>query len=372
MGTKAQPESGPPSPEATLAELRVRIDELDQAIQVAINQRAALAKRVAQAKRGSGDEEDFYRPDRESVILRRVIERNQGPLCDEDMVRLFREIMSACLALQKPISVAFLGPEGTFTQAAALKHFGHFVRTVPLDAIDAVFREVEAGAAQYGVVPVENSTEGVISYTLDMFLQSPLKICGEVGLRIHHFLLSKAKDLGSVRRVYSHQQSLAQCRKWLDLNLPAVDRVAVSSNADASRRVALEPDAGAIAGEVAADTYGVPVLASNIEDEPGNTTRFLVIGKRGVPPTGRDKTSLLLSAPNQPGALHALLEPFARKHISMNRIESRPSRRENWEYVFFVDIEGHAEDSNVAGALAELSQRTAMLKILGSYPKGIL
>ena len=372
MASKLEPGSGEQKAAPALDELRQRIDAVDLRIQTAINQRAALAQQVAQAKRDSGDNEDFYRPDREAEILRHVAERNQGPLPAEDMVRLFKEIISACLALQKPLRVAFLGPEGTFTEAAALKHFGHFVETRPVDAIDAVFREVEAGTAQYGVVPVENSTEGVISYTLDVFVHSPLKICGEVGLRIHQHLMSKASELGAVRRVYSHQQSLAQCRKWLDLNLPGVQRVAVDSNAVAARRVVEETDAAAIAGDVAAETYDLPVLAANIEDDPGNTTRFLVIGNRTVPPTGADKTSLLLSAANRPGALYALLEPFSRKGISMTRIESRPSRRENWEYVFFVDIQGHAEEPNVKEALAEIRDRASMLRILGSYPSAFM
>ena len=366
-----KPAAEPDKAEAELAALRNRIDALDQRIQEAINQRAELAMQVAEAKRGTGDE-DFYRPDREAEILRHVVSRNEGPLGEEDMVRLFREIMSACLALQKPLTVAFLGPEGTFTQAAALKQFGHFVRTLPLDAIDAVFREVEAGSAQYGVVPVENSTEGVISYTLDMFLHSPLKICGEVGLRIHHFLMSKARNVTAVRRVYSHQQSLAQCRKWLDRKLPSVERVGVSSNAEAARLAAKEPSAAAIAGDVAGDTYGLSVLAANIEDDPENTTRFLVVGNRLVRATGDDKTSLLLSTSNAPGALYGLLEPFARNGVSMTRIESRPSRRENWEYVFFVDIEGHADEPSVKAALDEIGAQASLLKILGSYPRAAL
>ncbi len=372
MGSKLSPESGEQKAEPTLDALRQRIDAVDLQIQNAVNQRAALAEQVARAKRDSGDKEDFYRPDREAEILRQVTERNQGPLPAEDMVRLFKEIMSACLALQKPLCVAFLGPEGTFTEAAALKHFGHFVHTRPVDAIDAVFREVEAGTAQYGVVPVENSTEGVISYTLDLFVHSPLKICGEVGLRIHQHVMTKAADLSAVRLIYSHQQSLAQCRKWLELNLPAVQRVAVESNAVAAQRAAREPETAAIAGEVAAETYGLPVVAANIEDDPGNTTRFLVIGNRSVPPTGMDKTSLLLSTANRPGALYGLLEPFSRKGISMTRIESRPSRRENWEYVFFVDIEGHAEEQIVREALAEIRTGASMVRVLGSYPRAVI
>jgi chorismate mutase/prephenate dehydratase len=301
-----------------------------------------------------------------------ILARNQGPLSGEEMARLFREIMSACLALEQPLRIAYLGPEGTFTQAAALKHFGHSVQTDSHYSIDEVFREVEAGASQYGVVPVENSTEGVITHTLDMFLNSPLKITGEVQLRIHHNLLSTLEALSAVRRVYSHQQSLAQCRGWLDEHLAGVERVAVSSNAEAARLAAQDKEAAAIASRAAADIYGLRVLVANIEDEPDNTTRFIVIGREQVPPSGKDKTSLLLSATNKPGALHQLLSPFAQHGISMTRIESRPSRRGVWEYVFFVDIEGHAADARVAQALDELRNEAAMLKVLGSYPRAIL
>jgi chorismate mutase/prephenate dehydratase len=363
---------GPEAARPDLDALRAEIDGLDASIQDVITRRARLALEVARAKRARGSDEDFYRPEREAEILRRVAERNHGPLDDDTVVRLFREIISACLALQRPLSVAFLGPVGTFTEAAALKHFGASVQTVPLDTVDGVFREVTSGSAQYGVVPVENSTEGVVSHTLDMFLQSSLQICGEVGLPIHHFLLSRAGDLRRVRRVYSHGQSLAQCRKWLDTHLPVQERVGVSSNAEAARRAAEEPEAAAIAGEIAGRVYGLEALASNIEDEPENTTRFLVIGRRAVPPTGRDKTSLLLSALNQPGSLYGLLEPFARHRVNMTRIESRPSRRGKWDYVFFIDVEGHAQNPELAEALQEVSERSAMFRILGSYPRMVL
>lgn len=356
----------------SLDEIRARIDALDEQIMRAISQRADLAEQVARAKRGSGEDQDFYRPDREAQVLQRIIELNPGPLSGEEMARLFREIMSACLALQKPLCIAYLGPPGTFTQAAALKHFGHSVQTVPLDAIDPVFREVESGNVHYGVVPVENSTEGVITHTLDMFLHSPLKICGEVSLRIHHMLMTRQGGADGIQRVYSHQQSLAQCRKWLDVNLPAAQRIGVASNAEAARRAAGEAGSAAVAGEVAAETYGLELLARNIEDEPENTTRFLIVGKREVPPTGRDKTSLLLSTSNRPGSLYRLLEHFAHNDISMTRIESRPSRRENWDYVFFVDIEGHVDDVNVAAAIGEVRNSASMLKILGSYPRAML
>lgn len=356
----------------SLADIRKRIDQLDEQIQAAISERAALAQQVAQAKQAAGEDGDFYRPEREAEVLRGVLERNRGPLPDEQITGLFRQIMSACLALQKPLRIAYLGPAGTFTEAAARKHFGMWVETLPQGCIGDVFREVESGSAQYGVVPIENSTEGVIHHTLDMFMQSPLKICGEVSLRIHHHLLSSAADLSALNRVYSHQQSLGQCRQWLENHLSGVETVGVSSNAEAARRAAAEPGSAAVAGEMAARAYGLPILASNIEDEPDNTTRFLIIGTRLVPPTGSDKTSLLVSTRNQPGALYRLLEPLARNRISMSRIESRPSRRGNWDYVFFIDVEGHADDETVSRALREVDEQAALLKNLGSYPKAVI
>ncbi|HFE32120.1 MAG TPA: prephenate dehydratase [Gammaproteobacteria bacterium] len=355
-----------------LDEIRKRIDAVDAEIQRLISERAALAQEVAQIKQAEQTDEEvvFYRPEREAQVLRKVLARNQGPLPGEEMARLFREIMSACLALEQPLTVAFLGPEGTFTQAAALKHFGHSVRTRPQAAIDEVFREVEAGSAHFGVVPVENSTEGVINHTLDMFMRSSLTICGEVELRIHHHLIGR--DRHNIKKIYSHQQSLAQCREWLDAHLPEVERVAVSSNAEAVRRAASEEGSAAIAGETAAEIYDLPVLEAKIEDNPDNTTRFLVIGTQGVPPSGDDKTSLLVSTPNRPGALYRLLSPFERNGISMSRIESRPSRLANWEYVFFIDINGHVDDEPVAKALETLKADSPMFKVLGSYPRAVL
>ena len=352
--------------------IRTRIDAVDAEIQKLISERASLAQEVAQIKQAEQGDDDvvFYRPEREAQVLRKVMERNDGPLSDEEVARLFREIMSACLALEQPLSVAFLGPEGTFTQAAALKHFGHSVRTRPMAAIDEVFREVEAGSAHFGVVPVENSTEGVINHTLDMFMRSSLTICGEVELRIHHHLIGRERD--NIRKIYSHQQSLAQCREWLDAHLPEVERVAVSSNAEAVRRAAREEGTAAIAGETAAEIYAVPVLEAKIEDNPDNTTRFLVIGTQSVPASGDDKTSLLVSTPNRPGALYRLLSPFERNGISMSRIESRPSRLANWEYVFFIDINGHVQDEPVIKALETLKTDSPMFKVLGSYPKAVL
>lgn len=356
---------------ARLSALRGKIDQLDEKIQQLINERARCAQDIATLKQQSGAA-NFYRPEREVDVLQRVIARNRGPLPNEEMARLFREIMSACLALEMPMKIAFLGPEGTFTQAAALKHFGHSVSTVPLAGIEEVFREVESGAAHFGVVPIENSTEGVVSHTLDMFMNSPLRICGEVELRIHHHLLGKGKSVKGATRVVSHQQSLGQCREWLDANLPGVERVAVASNAEAARLASKDARAVAIAGSSAAEIYGLNVLVSNIEDEPDNTTRFLIVGRLDPLPTGDDKTSLLISGPNRSGSLMGLLVPLSRHRINMTRIESRPSRRSLWEYVFFVDIDGHVQDARVRKALAELEKSAAFLKWLGSYPKAVL
>lgn len=357
--------------ESGLQAVRARIDEIDEKIQALITERARYAEEVARQK-GSGPDVVYYRPEREAQVLRTVMARNEGPLDDEVLVRLFREIMSSCLALQYPMKIAFLGPAGTFTQAAATKHFGSAVTTVPMAAIDEIFREVESGSAHYGVVPVENSTEGVVNHTLDMFMNSPLKICGEVELRIHHNLMSRESNLKAVKKLYIHHQAHAQCREWLDANLPGIYWTAVSSNAEAARCAAEEAGSAAIAGESAAEIYGLQLLALNIEDEPDNTTRFLVIGRQQSLPSDSDKTSLLLSTSNSPGALHKLLKVFADNGISMTRIESRPSRRGMWDYVFFIDIEGHAQDSAVATAINTLQSEAYMVKILGSYPNAVL
>ncbi len=360
------------SDDEQLKAIRDRINELDEQIQTLISQRAEAAQEVAQIKLAADSQATFYRPEREADVLHKVKARNQGPLDDEEIARLFREIMSACLALEEPMKIAFLGPDGTFTQAAALKHFGHSVKTQSVGAISEVFREVESGACHYGVVPVENSTEGVVTHTLDMFLSSPLQICGEVSLRINHHLLSVSKEMAHIEVVYSHQQSLAQCRSWLDRNLPQAKRVSVGSNAEAAKLASADPQSAAIASEMAAEIYGLKIVSKNIEDEPGNTTRFLVIGKQEVTPCGADKTSLLLATRNIAGSLHRLLAPLAEHDVSMTRIESRPSRRGKWEYVFFVDIEGHKDDDSVAQVLKNLKSEAQICKILGSYPKAVI
>ena len=358
--------------DSRLKALRARIDALDEEIQRLVSERAACAREIAEVKRAAGDGNALYRPEREAEVLRRVVARNGGPLPDEALVRLFTELMSACRAVQGPVRVAYLGPEGTFTQEAALRQFGGFAELRPMEDIDAVFREVEAGGADHGVVPVENSTEGVVTHTLDRMLASPLAICGEVELRVHHNLLAREGPVEAMRRVYAHRQALAQCRRWLDQHLPQAERAAVASNAEAARRAADEAGAAAVASEAAAGRYGLRVLARNIEDEPGNTTRFLVLGRQSPPPSGADKTSLVLSARNEPGALFRLLEPLARHGISMTRIESRPARRGAlWEYVFFVDIEGHAQEPHVAAALAALERQATLFRVLGAYPRAL-
>ncbi len=358
---------------AKLDALRERIDQLDSDILHLISERAQCAKDVAAVKLAEDPSTLFYRPEREAQVLRRIMAANKGPLSDEEMARLFREVMSACLALEQPVKVAYLGPEGTFTQQAALKHFGESAVSLPMAAIDEVFREVEAGAVNYGVVPVENSTEGVVNHTLDTFLESSIHICGEVVLRIHHHLLvGENTRRDKVSRVYSHPQSFAQCRKWLDAHYPHAERVAVASNAEAARLVKTEWHSAAIAGDMAAKLYDLEVIADKIEDRPDNSTRFLIIGSQDAPLSGNDKTSLVVAMRNQPGALHDLLEPFHRHQIDMTRLETRPSRSGVWNYVFFIDFVGHHGQPHVAAMLDEVRLRAADLKVLGSYPLGVL
>ncbi|MBF0265187.1 MAG: prephenate dehydratase [Gammaproteobacteria bacterium] len=375
-----------------LSELRVLIDQVDIDIHQLLNKRAALANQVAQIKiadaKKKGDSDIiYYRPEREAAVLHAVKQRNTGPLSDNESARLFREIMSACLALEEPLTIAYLGPAGTFTQAAAYKHFGHSVNTSAFSTINQVFKEVETKNCQYGVVPIENSTEGVISHTLDLFISSSLKIVGEVTLRIHHNLMSKTTDLSSIKTVYSHQQSLAQCRSWLDENFPNVDRVPVKSNAEAARLAQLDDSCAAIAGDIAAGLYELAIHYSQIEDNPDNTTRFLILGHQEVDITRIDgvdglaekiplkklnKTSLLMSSENKPGALFSLLQPISDNQISMTNIESRPSQCGLWEYVFFIDIEGHYKEPHIQAAISEIEKKATMVKVLGSYPQAVI
>ena len=355
-----------------LSELRKKIDAIDQQILQLINRRASLAEDVARTKIASGEESCFYRPDREALVLRRIKDLNPGPLDDNTAARFFRELMSACLALEKPLQVAFLGPAGTFTQQAAYKHFGHAVCTESVATIDDIFQAVEEGHCQFGVVPIENSTEGVVTHTLDRFVVSPLQICGEVEIRIQHNLMANVTELTEITEIFSHRQSLAQCRKWLDKKLPGVLCTEVSSNAEAARIASSQQGTAAIAGEIAADIYNLTILERSIEDEVDNTTRFVIIGHLTTTSTAEDKTSLLVSTNNHAGALYGILEPFAKYDISMSKIESRPSRQGLWDYLFFIDINGHQTDEGITSALSELKSNATMIKILGSYPKAIL
>lgn len=356
-----------------LGRLRDGIDHIDAEVVRLISERARLAHRIGEIKHGV-----IYRPEREAQVLRRIAELNAGPLADEALQRIVREIMSACLALEQPLKVAVLGPEGTFTEAAARKHFGAAPMLLPCASLDEVFRTVEVGQADYAVLPVENSSEGAVGRTLDLLLATSLQICGEVSLPVHQNLLGKRAALQSAAppaRIYSHAQSLAQCQGWLNAHLPQVPRIAVASNAEAARLAAEQPDSLAIAGLQAAERYSLNVLAANIEDEPDNTTRFLVLGSHDAGPSGQDKTSLVCSAQNRAGAMHDLLTPLREHGISMTKLESRPARNlggGRWSYVFFIDVEGHRTDASLATALHELGERAGYLKLLGSYPLAVI
>lgn len=377
------------APEALneLSALRARIDGIDDAILALLSERAGIAQQVGRAKNG----EKIYRPEREAQIVQRLRTANPGPLSGDTIERLIREIMSACRALEQTTRVAYLGPAGTFTQQAVHKQFGHEVDALAEANIDACFHAVETGRADFAVVPVENSTEGAISRTLDLIVASPLKICGEVMLPIHQMLMRKAlspqpsplegkhpeghKGANAwptpINRVYGHAQSLAQCQQWLTRHLPQAERISVVSNSEGARRAAAEPDAATLGSEAAAELYGLAVAAARVEDEASNTTRFLVLGKTDAAPSGRDKTSLVVGVRNQPGAVVKLLQPLADAGISMSKLESRPARSCNWEYLFFIVCESHRLDPKLAAVLAEIESRAAFLKILGSYPAAL-
>jgi len=348
----------------SLKDIRGKIDALDERLVQLLSARAKLAQQAWHAKGSAA----AYKPEREAQVLRRVRELNQGPLSGAALSRLFTEIMSACRALEEHMAVAYLGPEGTFSQEAVVKHFGAATGSQPHASIDEVFRAVETGAAGYGVVPVENSTEGAVGRTLDLLLNTSARICGEVMLPVRQCLMSVATRREGISKVYSHTQSLAQCQQWLSRNLPQAERIAVVSNAEAARLASKDRRSAAIASRTAATLYGLKLLARNIEDDPKNTTRFAVIGAEEVSPSGRDKTSLVLSTRNEPGAVHNLLTPLAKHGVSMTRLESRPARTGLWEYVFYVDIEGHQQEPRVARALTALARKTSFLKVLGSYP----
>ena len=360
-----------------LQSLRDEIDHIDQQIQRLINERAGCAKRVADVKLASVDTNAeaplFYRPEREAQVLRKVMARNEGPLDGKEVAHIFREIMSACLALEQPMEIAYLGPQGTFTQAAALKHFGHSVITQPFANIAEVFEAVERKTCHYGVVPVENSTEGMVTHTLDKFINSPLKICGELELPIALNLLVKSDSDGAkITKICAHQQALAQSRHWLQQHYPKIEIESVSSNGEAARMASEDATIAAIAGDLAAEHYELSCLATNIQDFADNTTRFLVITHNEVPASGEDKTSIVVSTRNQPGALFKLLVPLEAEGISLTRIETRPSRTENWAYVFFMEFHGHHQDPAVKRVTDAIAEQSFFVKVLGSYPAAVI
>ena len=349
-----------------LHKLRDQIDALDEQVLELINQRARLAQEVGHLKNGI-----IYKPEREAQVVARLQAANPGPLPADSIAVVFKEIMSACRALEQQLTIAYLGPQGTFSEAAAIKHFGHAVRGMPCASIDEVFRCVERGEAHYGVAPVENSTEGAVSRTLDLMLGTSLQICGEVQLRVRQHLMRKVAGQSGIRTVYSHAQSLAQCHEWLASNLPGVETVPVSSNAEAARMASENENTAAIGSEVAAEHYGLTVIARDIEDDANNTTRFLVLSREHVAPSGRDKTSLVIAVRNRPGALLELLAPFAGHGIGLSKLESRPARSGAWEYVFYIDLEGHVSDPSIQHALKAVEEHCTFLKVLGAYPVAV-
>ena len=350
-----------------LNELRRQIDAIDDQILDLLNRRAGVVIEVGRAK--AGEQKEFYVPSREQAIYERLTAASAGPFPKEAIRRVFREIISASLSLEQPMKVAFLGPQATFTHVAAMQQFGFSAQLVPQKSIPAVFDEVLRGRAHYGVVPVENSNEGVVSHTLDMFMESDLKINAEILLAISHDLLSRSGRIEDVRKVVSHPQALAQCRKWLEENLPDVPLVDVASTALAAQMAAEDETAAAVASEMAATLYGLQVLKPKIEDNPNNFTRFLVIGTKTPERSGRDKTSVMFSTKDEPGILYRMLEPFSKRGINLSKIESRPMKKKAWEYIFFLDMEGHIAEEGVFAAIEELNGYCQFLKVLGSYPR---
>lgn len=350
-----------------LAPIREQIDKLDQEILNALTKRANLALEVGKIKHETGA--PVLRPERELQVIRGMVEANKGPLKAESIASIWKEIMSACRAIEAPQQVAYLGPVGTFSEEATFKAFGHSIVTTPCETLDEVFRSVESGQAEFGVVPIENSSEGAISRTLDLLLDSSLTISGEIAIPIRHHLLTQSGTLEGVEQIVAHPQALAQCQQWLNLHVPGIKRQAVSSNGEGARLASKDSKIAAIAGDSAQHAYALSAVHSEIQDDAHNRTRFVVIGKNSCGPTGRDQTSLVLSVPNEPGAVYKMLLPLAKHGVSMSRLESRPARTGTWEYHFFVDIEGHQADEKVAVALRELQTVAAFYKCLGSYPK---
>jgi len=351
----------------TLEQLRASIDTIDDRILDLLNERASLVLQVGKVK--AAERRDFYVPNREREIYERLAGKNSGPFPSDGLKSVFREIISASLSLEAPMKVAFLGPKATFSHLAAMQHFGLSAELVPQKAIPAVFEEVAKGRALYGLVPVENSTEGVISHTLDMFMESNLKINAEVLLEVSHYLLSRTGRIEDVKKVYSHPQPLAQCRQWLQDNLPNVPLVDVASTTLAAQIVSEDYHAAAIASQYAASLYDLKMVRERIEDQVNNFTRFLVIGATQPPPSGDDKTSLMFAVKDAPGILYHMLEPFAKRGINLSKIESRPMKKKAWEYIFFLDLAGHLAEPPIADAVEELKGYCQFVKVLGSYPR---
>ncbi|GGB97062.1 chorismate mutase [Oxalicibacterium flavum] len=352
-----------------LKPLRQQIDAIDTQILDLLNQRARVAQQVGHVK--AETDAPVFRPEREAQVLRSVAERNPGPMLSPDVQTVFREIMSACRALEKRVTVAYLGPVGTFSEQAVYQQFGRAVEGMPCASIDEVFRATEAGTADFGVVPIENSSEGVINRTLDLLLQTTLVISGEVSLAVNHSLMTRSGSMDGITAICAHSQALAQCQLWLNQNHPNIERRAVASNGEAARLASEDASIAAIASEIAGRNYNLQIVKAHVQDDPHNRTRFAVIGRLQTAASGRDQTSLVLSVPNKAGAVHNLLAPLARHGVSMTRFESRPARMGKWEYYFYVDVEGHQSDAKVADALAELKDNAAFFKVLGSYPASL-
>ncbi len=352
---------------SSLEELRKKIDAIDEALLNGLNERASIARRIGRLK--SRENRNFHAPSREKAVLERIGKLNPGPLSNEALQAIYREIMSASLALEEPVKVAYLGPEGTFSNLACLKIYGSSAQLIPVRSFSEVFDEVERGRAHYGVVPIENSIEGVVNNALDNFMRSELKITSEILLPISHSLLSLSGEMEKIRKVYSFPQPTAQCRRWIEEHIPHLPIIDVESTAGAAQRASKDPEAAAIAGDAAARCYGLKVIEKRIEDNADNVTRFLTIAKDPVQPTGEDKTSIVFAFKNESGALFRFLQPFADAGINLTKIESRPSGQKAWEYAFFVDLEGHEQDPPIRKALDRLGKDAFFLKVLGSYPR---
>ena len=352
-----------------LQPLRERIDELDKQLLALMNERAGIAQKVGDIKKEFDVKGPVLKPEREAMIFRRLQEMNPGPFTDAAIEAVWTEIISTCRGLEEVISVAYLGPRGSFSEQAAFEHYGHFIHPVPCDSFDDVFRVVEAGQADIGVVPVENSTEGAVNRTLDLLLNTSLKVLGERSLKIHHEVMTQSGSMQGIKRILAHPQALAQCRDWLLHHYPDIPQDVVSSNALAAEIASQDSSVAAIASHVAAEAWGLKVASSGVQDDPHNRTRFLMVGNMPILASGEDKTSLILAVPNRAGAVYEMLAPLTRYDVSMSRLESRPARTGQWEYYFYVDILGHANDSKVAQALAELKDQVAFFKLLGSYPR---